>query len=383
MNNFLKIKLFLFFLCGITILYSCQQQSERHLSVSKIEADMASNAELKLSEYFENFRMLKLPSDTVMGEIKRIRYENGSIYISDGNTLFVFSDTGILLTCFNKTGKGPGEYTIISDFTVNGETITILCRSLRKLMDYNHSGECISTRNIEYWARTISPVVGHSYFLYCGNEYGDNERHKVRRVNNGQEDSMYLAIDRNQAKYLHISSEHNFYRHQECVYFFEAFNDTVYRSVDGGGIKPYFCIDYNGKNIPESFFKRKYTNVANFFQEFHKTSYAYGILNFAMYDRFVMFNSFYQKNIKLTVFDQKDRITNTFASVKDNIYFNGLTIPISEFSFHADKHIFVPLDALAVVEWKNAHIPADQFREMINATKEEDNPLLLIFDFKQ
>ncbi|MDR2967990.1 MAG: 6-bladed beta-propeller [Tannerellaceae bacterium] len=344
---------------------------------------MTSNAELELSEYFENFRLIKLPSDTVIGEIKRIRYGNGRIYISDGNALFVFSDAGELLTCFNKTGKGPGEYTNISDFTVNGETITVLCRSLRKLIDYNHSGECVSSRDIAYWARAVSPTVEQSYFLYCGNEYGENERHKVRRIKNGHEDATYLPIDRNQAKYLHISSEHNFYRHKECIYFFEAFNDTVYKSVDGSGIKPSFYVDYKGYNVPKSFYEEEYTDVMNFFQEFHKTSYAYGVLNFAANDRFFMFNSFYQKNIKLTVADQKGQATNTYASVKDNVYFNGLTIPTAEFPFHADKHIFVPLEAYAVVEWRNTHIPAEQFKEKINATKEEDNPLLLVFDFKQ
>lgn len=379
---FCKAKNILLFLSWITVFCSCQP-SVKTLTVCTVEADMASTSKLELSEYFENFKMIKLSSDSVMGEIKRIRYENDRIYISDGTALFVFSDDGALLSCLQKTGTGPDEYTSISDFTVEGETITVLCRSLKKIMEYNHAGECISTRSIAYWARAISPEAGHSYFLYCGNEYGENERHKVRRVKNRQEDSTYLAIDRNQAKYLHIMSEHNFYRQQESVYFFEAFNDTVYLSVNGGGINPCFYVDYKGKNIPASFFEGKYTNVVEFFQAFHQTPYAYGILNMAMYDRFLMFNSFSQKSEKLTVYDRKSKMSNTFAAINDDVCFDGLSIPVSEFKYQANNRIFVPLEAALVYEWKDTYPPTDQFKEVVHATKEDDNPLLLIFDFKQ
>ncbi len=375
-------KKILFFLFWIIVFNSCQS-TERNLSIPTIEVDATSNAELKLSEYFENFRMLKLPTDTVMGEIKRIRYENNQIYISDGHTMFIFSDTGKLLSSFNKTGRGPDEYIAITDFIVDGENIIILSRTLQKLLTYNHFGECISTYNLGYWAQAISPAVNHFYFLYCGNESGDNNRYKLRSIQDGQPDSLYLLVDRNQAKYLQINSENYFYQHRESIYFFEAFKDTVYESVGGRGIKPSFYIDYMGNNVPASFFERKYANIAEFFQEFHKTSYAYGIFNFATYDRFLMFSSFYQKNMKLTVFDQKNQTSNTFATIKDDVYFNGLSIPVSEFKYHASKSIIVPLDAFGVFEWKNAHPPAEQLKEVVDATKEGDNPLLLIFDFKQ
>ena len=65
----------------------------------------------------------------------------------------------------------------------------------------------------------------------------------------------------------------------------------------------------------------------------------------------------------------------------DDVYFNRST-QVS-FYYFSDKHIIVPLEALEVIEWKKTHPPAEQFKEMVDATKEEDNALLLIFDFKQ
>ena len=375
-----KRAVFLLLLCCSIVLNSCQS-NERQLSLSTIEVDAASNDELKLSEYFENFRMLKLPTDSVMGEIRKIQYANSRIYISDGETMFVFSDDGQLLSCFNRKGQGPGEYLGIMDFVVNGETITVL--SSRKLLTYNHSGENISTLNLEFGVASVSPTVENAYFLYCGNiAYDDKNRHKLHLMRDGQESERFLPMDEHRAKYLFLFGTHNFYRHQDFVYFFETFNDTVYVSNDNK-IEPSFYIDYKGKNIPASFFEKNYSDIAVFFGEYHKTPYAYGTSKFILYNRFLMFGSFYQKNMKLTVYDREKLISQTFATVEDDVYFNGLTIPVSEFNYHSDKHIFVPVNAFDVIEWGKEYPMDNRFKELVDVTKEEDNPLLLIFDFKQ
>lgn len=371
---------FLLLFCWVFVVLSCNP-TEQNLSIPAIEADATSNAELKLSEYFENFRMLKLPTDTVMGEIERIIYENNRIYISDGQTLFIFSDEGELLSCFKKRGQAPDEYSGINDFMVDNETITILDRDQQKILTYDYFGNGITTRSLGYYAQAVSPMVDNSFFLYNGFDIN----HKLHRIKNGEEDSTYLGVDENQAKYLFVFAHHNFYQYQKSIYFFQPINDTIYKSVDGAGINPYLCVDFKGKNIPASFFKRQYKDIKEFFDELFKTSYAYGIYSFAMYDRFIMFGSFYQKNKKLTVFDRKKKSSNTFATIKDDVFFNGLTIPVSKFIYHANKnkHIIVPLDAFSIIEWRKINTPSEQFEKIVNTTKEEDNPLLLIFDFKQ
>ena len=369
----------LLLLCLSVVLNGCQPKIQ-HQPFTLIEADVTSEGVLILSEYFENFRMLKLPTDSVMGEIDKIQYENNKVYISDGQTMFIFSDDGQLLSCFNKKGRGPGEYTGITDFVVNGENITVL--NQRKLLTYNQNGDNIATLNFDFGVMSISPTIDNAYFLYCGNFVSDKSQHILHKVRDGQENEQFLPIDEHRAKYLFFFGIHPFYRHQDFVYFFDIFNDTVYVSGDKG-FEPSFYIDYKGKNVPVSFFERNYADIAVFMTEFHKTSYAYGIFDFVLYDRFLMFCSRYLQNRKLIVFDRKQKISKTYASIKDDVYFNGLTIPVADFKYHADKRIFVPLDAYKVFEWRNVYPPAEQFKRMVDVTEEEDNPLLLIFDFKQ
>ena len=369
-------RVFVLFLCLIFVICSCQT-TERNFSIPSIEADVTSNNELKLSEYFENFRMLQLPTDTIMGVIEKIKYENNRIYISDRQTMFIFSDEGELLSCFQKKGVGPGEYRRISDFKVDGENIIVLDRDQQRLLTFNYAGECISTRNLGQYVQSVSPTVDYSFFLYFGTAYS----HKLQRVSNGQEDSLYLVTDMNQAKYLFAFSWYNFCRYQNLIYFFEPYNDIVYESIGGSSITPSFRVDFMGKNIPAAFFEEQYHDIMEFSQKVE--AYAFGVFNFAAYDRFLMFVCRYLNNMKLTVFDRKDTVSKTFATIKDDVYFNGSTIPVSEFVFHANKHIFVPIDAFKVVEWRQEHPSSEQYKGIVSDVKEDDNPILLIFDFKQ
>ena len=367
--------------CWIFIASGCHPKGQGLASIPAIEVDIASDAELKLSEYFENFRMLKLPTDTLMGEIRNVKCENNKIYISDGLTLFVFSEKGKFVSCFEKRGEAPDEYSEISDFVINGEDIIILDRNQQKTITYEHSGNSISTFHLEYYAQAISPIVNNTFFLYNGFDTG----HKLHRIRNWKEDSVFLEVDKNQTGYLFIFAHHNFYQDHDSIYFFQPINDTIYKSVDGGSMAPILHIDFKGKNIPASFFSdKKYENIKDFFDNLHKSSYAYGIYSFIRDERFTMFGSYYHKNKKLTLFDHKNKSSNTFGTIKDDVCFKGLTIPLSQFIYHANKSgsIVVPLEAYSVVEWRNTYTPSEPFENVINEIREDDNPVLLIFDFK-
>ena len=228
--SIIMIMKYSFFILYLVFIFNSCDQTQQDYNVFTIETDITSNAELTLSKYFDNFRMIKLSNDSIMGEIEIIRFENNRIYISDGKSIFIFSDSGELLSCFNKRGGGPGEYAGITDFVVDGENITILSRSIKRLLTYTNSGECISTQTIDYWAQSISPTVENVYFLYCGNEFDDKQKHKLRRINNEKEDSQYLPVDK---KYLNFNWKSNFFKYQKSIFFFELFNDIVYEYVNG------------------------------------------------------------------------------------------------------------------------------------------------------
>lgn len=380
MCNYYHLLKYFFLLCWAFLMLGCQSKQDNVPAMQRIETNISSGAELKLSDYFKDFQMIKLPTDSLIGEIERIKYENNRIYISDGQSLFTFSETGGLISYFRKRGEGPEEYSRIEDFMVNDKNIIVLDRGRQKLITYDHAGNHISTYALGHYAQAISPIVNNTCFLYNGFD----PNYKLYRVRNGVEDSTYLTVDKQLADYLFIFAHHNFYQYQNAIYFFQPMNDTVFQSIDGNGMVPSFYVDFKGRNIPASIFREKYNNIKEFIDEVNKRSYAYGIYSFVINDRLVMFGSFYDGEKKLTLFDRKKGISNTFATIKDDIYFKGLTLPVSQFIYHAnpDNLVIVPIEAFSAIEWRERFFPSEPFKKMVSTTKEEDNPLLLLFRFK-
>jgi hypothetical protein len=98
-----------------------------------------------------------------------------------------------------------------------------------------------------------------------------------------------------------------------------------------------------------------------------------------------MFGSIHLREKKIIIFDRKNEISRVFSTIKDNVFFNGLTIPISDFNYYADEHVFVLIDAYNIIEWRNIYPLSEQFAKLVNIdeVEEEDNPILLIFDLKK
>ena len=113
-------------------------------------------------------------------------------HIHDGLTLFIFSEEGELISCFEKRGEAPDEYSGISDFVIDGENIIILDRNQQKTITYDHLGNNISTFHLEYYAQAISPIVNNTFFLYNGFDTG----HKLHRIRNWKEDSVFLEVNK-------------------------------------------------------------------------------------------------------------------------------------------------------------------------------------------
>lgn len=63
-----------------------------------------------------------------------------------------------------------------------------------------------------------------------------------------------LPIDDDKSHYLHVNSWNHFYRSDSNeTFFYQTFCDTVYGLSADNGLTPEYVMDWEGKNIPESF----------------------------------------------------------------------------------------------------------------------------------
>jgi hypothetical protein len=349
-----------------------------------IEVDAASDNEMKLSDFFKDFRIVRLETNdsVLLDEIQSIVQANDKIYVSDVRALYIFDKTGKFLSSINKKGQGPGEYTGISGFTVDGENIVIMSRTLKKIIVYRESGELVAEYKVDCYAQDISLLGEHNYVLYCGNDRADS-RDKIHIINSGKEEKQFMPIDEGRAKYLHYVSPYNFsVGGGDKLRFFEPYNDTVY-TVTGDTIEPAFYIDFKGRNIPPSFFAIKHKDIRAFAESVMEHDYAAGVFRFAENENTKMFVSNYKwSNVKLTFFDMRNKTSQTFASIRDDVFFNSLIVPVNEFPYLAGENIIFPVNAITVTDWREKYQPAEQYKETLNAVDEDDNPVLFIFDLK-
>jgi hypothetical protein len=79
---------------------------------------------------------------------------------------------------------------------------------------------------------------------------------------------------KNEAMYLHVRSKNHFSSTEDgnALYFFQLFNDTVYK-LSETGLEPHVFVNIDNKNIPESFFDSKYANIMSLFRKIKIPSY--------------------------------------------------------------------------------------------------------------
>ena len=139
----MKIKLLAFILI---ISYSCGRKSTNEASNadSVIEIDLLSEPIFKvtkLSEIAANIEYVPLQTSEscLMGPVtlKIVNIDN-KIYIQNGGKILCFDVDGKFLFKIENRGRGPEEYTYISDFDVSSDNkiLTILSSSINKLLVY-------------------------------------------------------------------------------------------------------------------------------------------------------------------------------------------------------------------------------------------------------
>jgi len=217
----------------LIILFSCSKQNnQQELSLNgeyyTIDLDANKESSLPLSSLFKNVRtiILETNEDSFIGEVNNLQVFDGYIYIFDSDkakNLFVFDLEGKFIRKIGRLGNGPGEYTKITDFTLDTDNRIIYLRNQdNRVHKYNLDGTYIHTI-------TIQAPNSHAFFIqyYNGKLYSN-----YLGWQQSQDDYMLLQIDPADGKILFSSLplEHNkgwnepfFYGHNP--YFMSRMNN--------------------------------------------------------------------------------------------------------------------------------------------------------------
>lgn len=280
----------LFYFSVLLLLGACHRSVTipQNLHSVKVEVDNVSDG-ICLSDFFRT-SLVKLPHvDTVLvGEIARVHNSGNNIYLSDVSSVFKFSQDGQLIGKISKQGEAPDEYLNVSDFQIdNNGYVWVLCRSARALYLYSWDGCLKKHFSVDLWVENFR-LMGDKLYLYTGNEISNDNACQLHVLDTHSGNLLrdFKPVDEHQSSYLFVKGA-NIFQGSSCdtlCYFSQLFNDTVYR-VTPNTFSPAYVFDWGGKNIPSSFYEKRYDNVMDFFQQLHSdNTYAYGINSFAVTD---------------------------------------------------------------------------------------------------
>lgn len=355
---------------------------------------------VRLSDIFNTYEFIKLETKDkhFLGNIRKIKKANNKFFVlSSSSAIFIFSDEGSFIKEIYNKGKGPGEYIRLFDIFLDKDSKHLIVNDLngRKLLTFDYNGNFINERITDLFIFSFWKTGSH-YVYYCGNHPNDEVNSKLAFFD--ESNNLYLdffPITENEAQYLYIIDKTNFLSLNDSSIFLYSQNDTIY-NLTSDNISPRYYINFNGLNIPRSFYDRKFDDIFEFNESLKKLNYAGLIDNYYETENIILFTYIYKGDLRLVIVNKKTwKIHNINGFIDDmtnlNLFeeFTYKNIPI----FVSEGEIYFRLESFDFINRFNSYrnnvqsesFDAENFmklKDMANESEESDNPILIKFNLK-
>lgn len=286
----------------------------------------------------------------LVGDVDKLFYINHQIVVgSDHNSILFFNEDGTFSHKLSRQGNGPEEYLRISDFDIHRDSrvISVLDTRKRQILEYGWEGDFLRKADLDFWAIGIQPLNDSLCVLYSGNQLsGENHcKFAAYDFSSSSVRNRFYSIDERKSSYLHIHSANNFSRCGEDVLFGEMYNDTIY-SVTSSGCIPSYYMDFGDNKVPPSFYGKKYANIMEFQDEFHKYDFSYGISSLVNLPSGILFSCFMHKKRSFVYCDKSSQEAVSFVKLSDTDFWgDDLSIDVNAYhvQFYSDNDYLLML----------------------------------------
>ena len=349
------------------------------LNINKIASDIVNSTDI-----FTDIRIVPLETqdESLVGRIGNIIIKNGHIYIADRSTVFKFDENGVFESKISRQGRGPGEYYNITDFQIGGNDNPLFyCDLCKKIFEYDWSGTLVNTTDVDFYGYSIFLANDSSLFIFQGS---NGEKHKVCQYKDNVLINSYIYLDDHLKEFLHTAVLQNFSTFNGCTYFYERYNDTVYQLVNDEFV-PKFVVNYNGRNIPKSYFERSYSDMREFVNTINNR-FVYGIHSFLETDsQYYVQYSTDLAHRHTALIKKEDGQSIDFLGIKENKYLKNYEIEY-KFSYNqGNGEVVYELNGCQIMEYANANLSKEDaaaVAKTISYSGEDQNPILLIGKLK-
>ncbi len=393
------------FLILFTLISCSGTQKNNSINDAKYEVDIdafKNEGVIPISSYFESVKpiFLETNENCLIQSIDGIQVIGDYFFILDRKyeRLYCFDKDGKFVRRIGNLGSGPGEFSSISDFTIdNNRTIYTLDRATSKIHLYALTGEYISSISLKNIGGNVGHIQVVEDFLYL-----DYQPEKIM-VN--ADTPLLLKVDKASGeivdKYL-SASEHNlgfqlitfrdgsfFYsKNSNTPYYAPIYSNTVFSLNDG--IEPYFRIKSSRLLQKEDLEKLDLSHpmIIVEINRIHKVKSIKNFLEIKNYIFCQYFDDRYGSDILL--YCKNSGKANLYDRFFDDYFYKTVDKSLSHFFVCSDeKGIFAYMPVESVPLFMELHNSENvkfkfdqQQNDLIQELSEELNPILFYYELR-
>lgn len=380
-------------LCAIALmLLSCGEVKDVSSSLKQLDFDTSTTltnpSELLTAKYIK----LETNEKCLISDIALIESTDEYIFILDKrqNKIFAFDYNGKHVGNIGRQGNGPKEFIEPSSFSIDNynNCIVVVDVNNGKIIRYSlkNDFEFLSSTRLEFSFGEMEVTKNGN--IICKNTSYDerDERYNGKFLVVDKEFKVVNSLVDRGVVLAALSAIKPMYKYNDEIFGYGNFETIIYKLSENESV-PFYSLSFGDESIaPISFHKEITGNGGSYnINEMLKAVDESGYINmYSVYETskelFVKYEiGLYNRVAYIAFWDKRTNKTYSYE-IKDfakkmnictNIFFRGV---VSDY--------FVASLNIETIEEKDGEIIDEKLSELINKSKEGDNPILLLFGSK-
>jgi hypothetical protein len=379
----------LFIILIALFLTSCVQSAKKQDDILIVDFNQKQNADVSNDMLETDFVKLETNENCLIHKnIRQIESFDNKIFILSGgesSSLLVFDRSGKFITSTGRMGNGPGEYIIVTSFSIDRRRniISVMDAAQKKILNY-------STENYEFVSEYRIPNQTCLCF-----EYLDEDKIVWNNIGVGEDNAEwnYTVTDIDQ-KYInryvkkefitgyHTGPLKNLYQYNDGLYAYPAYQSVslVYRLTENGAV-PVYQLQFGKHSLPSiDYLKGISAKNANFLVTLGQSDYIYTFSVFetekTLYACYLISGTWH-----VGIYSKSDGKTYCYTVKKfQDILKTGSAEKILGV---INDYAVVALHPFELIEMKeNGYKFPQKLQDLLNESKDDDNSILCLFKFK-
>jgi hypothetical protein len=341
-----------------------------------IEVDDQNINKVSFKDLFSDVRLIPLDTkpEAAIKQADKIIFHCDRFYILDKDqaSVLVFSSAGKYLFKIQSVGRGPGEYSLLYDITINEFRNTIeLLNPRGQIMAYDLDGTFID--------KTAIPVRACQYFQYLNSDtiilYTKFDPKKLAYFSKRKNEVVYTLFSFPdfilETPLIQMSTP--FVKYNNDLLFYQGFSNTIY-SLKGTEMNERFTWNFGKHNLDLKDFPKD-ESMQYYINYLKKCDYVWGFTNYAENEKLIITRFIYDQNIYCIVYNKQKKDHLLVRKVSEDVYFPAVYVL-------TDDKLITSIEPSKIQLILKPGMLDEQEARIYRSINPEDNPVIVIYTLK-